>query len=262
MKAMDMLEAKPTHLEPAPDRTALDYGLAVAKVAAIAFPFLGPGVTLFDLVTVPARSKRLSDFCEGLRLGFNELSQKVDGLTPETLVENDGFLSAFAQAAQAALKSHQKEKLDALRNAVLNVAIGKEPDGNRQQYFLALVDRFSETHLQVIKLLNDPARYFQMLGQTVPTLNHVKPKMLINQVVGQAFPSLRKSSEDASVFQFIEGILSDLVSSHLVAFERNQETWAVPAFAIKAGGGPIGKMTTDLGEAFLAFITAPTELTK
>jgi len=57
-----------SRLEPAPDRTAFDYGLAVAKVGALAFPFLGAGVTLFDLVTAPSRGKRLIDWCEELRL--------------------------------------------------------------------------------------------------------------------------------------------------------------------------------------------------
>jgi hypothetical protein len=61
----------------------------------------------------------------------------------------------------------------------------------------------------------------------------------------------------ATSFQFVELILGELVSSQLVALGRHQETWVVPDFAIKAGGGPIGKMTTHLGEEFLAFIAEP-----
>ena len=252
--------SKTAHLEPAPDAAAFDYGLAITKVASIAFPFLSPGITLFDLITTPARSKRLSDWCEELRLRFNDFSQKVEGMTPEALANSDAFISAFAQATQAAIKTHLPEKREALRNAVLNVALGKEPDEDRQQQFLALVDRFSEVHLRILKLLSDPAGYFRIQGRPVPNLNHVKPKMLINSLVGQAFPSLRKGSEDGSTFQFTEMILGDLVSSRLVAFEQNQDTWVVPAYAIKAGGGPIGKMTKDLGDDFLAFIAEPVVL--
>src|ERR1035438_9693178 len=120
---MEELSLNPDQsLEPAPGKTAVDYGLAIAKVASIAFPFFGAGVTLVDLVTAPLRGKRFSDWCEEIRLRLNDLSEKVDGMTPEALAKDDAFFSAFAQATQAALRTHQQEKLDALRNAVLNVA--------------------------------------------------------------------------------------------------------------------------------------------
>jgi hypothetical protein len=146
---MDALKLKPDPLlEAAPEPTAFDYGMAAAKVGAIAFPFFGAGVMLLDLVTAPLRGKRLSDWCEDLRLRLNELSQKVDGLSPATLATDDAFISAFAQATQAALKTHQTEKLQALRNAVLNVAIKRMPFEDKQLIFLNLVDRFAPTHLQ------------------------------------------------------------------------------------------------------------------
>jgi hypothetical protein len=150
--SMDSLKLTPdTRLQPAPARSAFDYGLAIAQVGAIAFPFVGAGVKLFDLVTAPLRGKRMSDWCEELRLHLNELSQKVDRLTPETLAKNDAFVSAFAQATQAALKTHQAEKREALRNAVLNVAIGSAPSEDLQLIFLNLVDSFTPTHLGVLR---------------------------------------------------------------------------------------------------------------
>ena len=139
-----------SRLEPAPERTAFDYSLAIAKAGALVFSFLGPGVTLFDLVTAPLRGKRLGNWCEDLRLALNELSQKVDGLTPEALATNDAFVSAFAHATQAALRSHQTEELAALRNALLNVAIGSAPSEDLQIIFLNLVDSFTPTHLQTL----------------------------------------------------------------------------------------------------------------
>lgn len=54
----------------------------------------------------------------------------------------------------------------------------------------------------------------------------------------------------SSSFQFIELVLGDLVSARVVAFERHQETWAVPAYAIPPGGGPIRKMTKAFGIVF------------
>ena len=85
------------------------------------------------------RGKRFSDWCEELRLRLNDLGQKVDGLTPETLANDEAFVSAFAQATQSALRTHLKEKLDALRNAVLNVAVKMAPGDDLQTAFFTLI---------------------------------------------------------------------------------------------------------------------------
>jgi hypothetical protein len=142
-------------LESAPEPTAFDYGLAVAKVGAVAFPFLGSGIALFDLITAPIRGKRFNDWCERLRLGLNELSQKVAELTPEKLAASEEFNSAFTQAAQAAMKTHLEEKLEALRNAVLNVAVGDQFSIEQQGIFLSLVDssQLQPVHLRTLRIL-------------------------------------------------------------------------------------------------------------
>jgi hypothetical protein len=48
------------------------------------------------------------------------------------------------------IPTHQAEKLEALRNAVLNIAASKRPAGDLQVIFLHLVDGFTPTHLQVL----------------------------------------------------------------------------------------------------------------
>jgi len=148
--AIRPMDDSDSRLAQAPEPTAFDYSLVLAKIGALAFPFLGTGITLFDLVTAPLRNKRFTDWCEQLRLRLNELSQKVDGLTPQALATNDAFISAFAQATQAVIRTHQKEKLEALRNAVLNVAVAKAPSEDMQLMFLNLVDSFTPIHLQIL----------------------------------------------------------------------------------------------------------------
>jgi hypothetical protein len=259
------LKLKPDQpIAPAPEPSAFDYGLAVANVSAIGFPYLGPGVALLDIITAPLRGKRMTDWCEEIRLRVNDLSQKVEGLTPASLATNDGFISAFAQATQAVWRTHQREKLDALRNAVLNVAVGIEPNADRQQQFLSLVDRFSDLHLILLRFFADPAAYFQKSGRAVPNVQ-VFPKQLVYELVCDAMPTLPqqlKSKSDersAAPFQFVQQILDELVSARLITLERHQETWAVPKFDQRPTPSPIRPLTTHLGHDVLAFITAPQE---
>jgi hypothetical protein len=255
-----MYEAE-KHLEPAPESTAFDYGLAVAKVAALAFPFLGAGITLFDLVTAPARGKRLNDWCEELRIRLNDLSEKVKGLTPEALATNDAFISAFAQATTAAIKTHQKEKLDALRSAIVNVALGKDANANRQMQFLALVDRFTAAHLTLLRFFQDPAGHFERRHLPAPAVP--AGAFLVYDLVRMALPELHQELQSlaqdrsASAFQNFQGLFDDLTSQRLITLHRvkDNEAWIVPRFA----GYPVNPVITDLGEDFLAFITEPQE---
>jgi mannose-6-phosphate isomerase-like protein (cupin superfamily) len=78
----------------------------------------------------------------GEKLG--ELEAK--GLKLESLQSNEQFVTAVMHASQVALRTHQAGKLDALRNAVLNVAKGQAPDETVQHLFFGFVD--SATHGQ------------------------------------------------------------------------------------------------------------------
>ena len=250
-------------LQPAPERDAFDYGLAAAKAGTLTFPFLGAGVTLFDLITTPIRGRRLSNWLEELRLKVNDLSRTVAGLTPERLSKDEAFFSAFTMASQAALRTHRQEKLDALRNAVLNVVTGKELDADRQTQFIALVDRFTAAHLALLRFFQDPASHFARRHIPAPaTSPHVE--LLAYQLVSAAMPEfceqLQSPSADrtAAKFQILQVFLDDLTAAKLVALQRlkGNEAWIVPHFR-HAVPYPLTPLTTHLGDDFLAFISEP-----
>jgi hypothetical protein len=182
---------------------------------------------------------------EDLERRLRDLEGRVKGFRFEDLWQNEKFVSAALTATQAALKIHQQEKLDALKNAVINAALGKQPDANRQQQFIALVDRFSETHLVVLKFLNDPEGYFQRQGKSAPWIVQNGPKLLVNNPIQEAMPRLRTilpEDHEATAFQFIELILGDLFSTRLVTLDRLNDTWGVPAFSSRPGGTSVQKM--------------------
>jgi hypothetical protein len=217
------------HLEPAPDPTAFDYGMTIAKVGAIALPFVGSGVALFDLITAPLRGKRFNDWCERLRVGVNELSETVEGLTPEKLAASEEFNSAFAQAAQAAIKTHQEEKLDALRNAVLNVAAGTAPEDHFQAFYLSLIDTLTPTHLRML-------RHFKG-QQSVKIID--SPEWLKSNVAAQIAKDLLD-----------RGLLGSGPGHHVTP-DRNQ------LIIGRDGVYTFHAAPTLLGNEFLSFITNP-----
>ena len=64
-------------------------------------------------------------------------------------------MTASARAFAAARQTHEEGKLDALRNAVVNVALGIQSDEVWTVVLLDLVDQLTEAHLVTLALLND-----------------------------------------------------------------------------------------------------------
>lgn len=94
---------------------------------------------------------------------MNVLTRKNSNLTWESLIDSESFTSALLQAAAAALKTSAKDKREALRNAVLNVAAGTAPDEDTQSLFLALVDALTPVHLRLLRIIKE--------GRPVPIAN-------------------------------------------------------------------------------------------
>jgi hypothetical protein len=103
------------------------------------------------LVLVPPMGKRRDEWLQGLNDRLRELEGRMAGFRVEALVNNDAFISAALQASQAAIRTHERQKLEALRNAVVNVAAGRNADADTTTFFLTLVDVLSATHLELLR---------------------------------------------------------------------------------------------------------------
>jgi hypothetical protein len=202
--------------------------------------------------------RRRTDWFTDLEARLRELENRVEGFRFDKLNSNEQFVSATLQATQAAIKTHQVEKLDALRNAVVSVAAGREPCVDRQHQFISLVDRFSDVHLALLRFFGNPAAYFQSRGKEVPRIQ-LQIKFPVHQLVYDAMPELRGQAQSpspdrtAASFQFIDFILDDLVSAKLIALERLSGSWAVPKFDRNPVPSLVNPMITHLGEDLFDF---------
>ncbi|TDW70714.1 hypothetical protein [Kribbella pratensis] len=93
-------------------------------------------------------NKRLEAWRATITDAVNELAEKYDDL-----LDNEVFLDAFVNATRAAQATHQQEKLDALRNAVLNSVASDAPDVDEQARFFRLVEQFSAAHVLLLARL-------------------------------------------------------------------------------------------------------------
>ena len=118
-----------------------------------AVPVIGsPAAELFGFLVVAPASRRRDEWIRSIDERLVVLESRIPGLI-ESLPSKDEFVTAALHATQVAMRSHQKEKLEALRNAVVNVAAGSAPDSDRQLIFLGWVDAFTPTHLAFLESL-------------------------------------------------------------------------------------------------------------
>lgn len=223
-----------------PERGRSDVALAVVKAGFSAIPVVGgPVAELFGLVVTPALDRRREEWMHSVADRLKGLEEKVKGFRIEDLSKNEAFLSTLTHASQAAIRSHQQEKLDALRNAVLNVAIGSSPDENVQLMFVNLVDSLTPLHLRILRFFQSPAE---------PQSQNVSPMRVHMmgspaQVLERAHPEL-KGHQD-----LYELVVRDLYAGGL--FSSNSLTGMV------TGQGMYEKRTSNLGDEFIRFISSP-----
>lgn len=160
--------------------------------------------------------------------GLKALEVKVDGFKIESVAGNAAFVTTVMQTSQIAMRNHQKEKLEALRNAVLNAAL-EPPEEGVQAVLLSFIDIATSWHLKVLNFYHNPESRLKELGIELVMGDY------LSHYVSSIFPELK--AQEAFRLQ----IERDLLHFGLVFTEG---TW-------------YERRTTDTGERVLALILSP-----
>lgn len=232
------------HADPTtmPTNRAGEYGLVAARALASLIPFAGgPAAEVLGAIITPIVERRKTEWLEGIASGLADLQQQVATLTPEQLAQSDEFTTAFLHASQVALHTHQQEKLDALRNAVLNVAAGSAPDEDLQLMFLDAIGTLTPSHLRLLHYFDDPAQW--------PTNRQLPANYVVNATVGDllesAIPEWRQQQQ-------WYGLLYDDLARRGLAEQDRQVMHIVGGLGVC-----FARRTTYMGREFLTFITSP-----
>jgi hypothetical protein len=223
-----------------PRATTADHLLTLTRVGISAIPVVGsPAVELFHALVTPPLQKRQLEWIEMIAEGLRNLEAKFDTIIDD-LKSNDGFVDTLLQASQAAARTSQQEKKEALRNAVLNAALPESPDESRQLIFINWVESFTPWHLRILKLFANPLAWFKESGRTPPEY-HISSSL--SGLLADAYPELKNDRP------FYEKICKDLYNDGLLSTEHLHTMMsATGAFEMRA---------TPLGNEFLQFISDP-----
>jgi hypothetical protein len=223
-----------------PKQTVADVGYSLAKGVFSGVPFVGGLASeIFNLVIAPPLTKRRDEWMESIAEGLKELEDKVKGFKIEDLSKNESFITTVMHATQAAVRNHQKEKLDALRNAALNAALPNAPVEDLQMMFLGYIDTLTTWHIRILKLFDNPPDWFKQNEKKFPNLDIGG----LEDVLTSAYPELRVQRG------FYDQVFKDLFEKGLINTEGLHVTMT--------GHGLKAQRTSDMGKAFIKFITSP-----
>ena len=227
--------------KPPKSKSAGDIAREVGRAIVSAIPAAGgPIQVVFENVFSAPIEKRKQAWLEKLADVVTELQQRVEGLTAENLAANEIFITVAMQASQVAIRNHQNEKLEALRNAVLNSGLPHPPEEDEQLIFVRLIDQLTPWHLRLLAVLNHPVQWMEQNGVTYPGWGTGG----VSHVIEHCLPDLRGKRET------YEQLVRDLQAEGLLGQGQYLHV-------TMTGHGMVESRTTDRGKRFIKFITAP-----
>ncbi len=196
----------------------------------------GVGVELFNFLIKPKSESRADQWREAVVRKFSELENST--VTVEQLQNSDQFATVVMEASLLAMRTHHEEKLEALRNAVVNTALNISIDESLQHVFLQLVGEFTPWHIRLLHFFNNPMAWFH-------EHNTQPPSMVISgsrhRLLEVAYPEIVKQEE------FLQLVLADLKAKRLADIELK---------LMMTGPGAMQPATTELGRQFIKYISA------
>ena len=228
--------------ESIPQESSRDDLHRVARAALSTIPIVGgAAVELFNHLLAPPIQRRRDAWLNDLAQRLAKLEQE-GRVKIEDLQHSDEFISTVMQASQVAVRNHQKEKLDALRNAVMNTAIGQAPDDAKREMFLAFIDDFTVWHLKVLAFLNAPDGWARQHGL------HMQQNVVCHTVEAALYNQFAELYREPD---FRKALIRDLRSRSLIQSDDSDFEFCA------ASGGRRTPATTPLGRDFLRFISEP-----
>ena len=224
-----------------PEATEDDVALGVGRAALAAIPVIGGTLTeVLSLVLAPAVSRRRDTWFKELADGLEKAERRIGGFSIENLAQDEAFVSAVIEATRSAISTHKHEKRQALRNALLNIALHHFSDEDEEQTFLRYIEELTVWHLRILKCFEDPPRLLAAQG--------VQANFYMGgaaQALESMYPELGNRRE------LCRQVVTDLHARGLLN--------SPPGFlnTVMTGSGMVAKRTTALADAFLVFIADP-----
>jgi len=135
-----------------PTKSIRDTVHSLAKGGISFIPGGGLVAEIFNLFVVPSYQKRFERWMNTVAAKLDEL-RRLDLVKWEDLEGDERFVTVLIQCTQAAMRQHQKEKLDLLLNAVSNSAQKSRVEEDMESIFIRHIDELTVEHFVLLTFL-------------------------------------------------------------------------------------------------------------
>lgn len=223
------------------ERDGQDVAREIGRALASLVPH-GAGLVqvLFENVISPSLERRRQQSFEEVAEVVRDLQHDVADLTPVKLSQNEEFITVILQATQIAMRNHQAEKREALKNAVFNSAVPGALSDDEQVFFLRLTDTLTPRQILLLAFLHRPRDWLDDHKIAPPSLL----TGAVADVIEHALPDTRGNRD------YLKQLIRELQAAGLI------QTGDI-IFTTQSGAALYRRETTKRGEEFLQFITRP-----
>lgn len=203
---------------------------------------------LFALLRNPMEERR-NEWIEQIEADVYKLNQRYDNLE-KCIRDNENVLSTVIMASQLAMKTCNKEKLQALRNIIMNTIMQPDYEEYKLQMFLNMIEKFTEWHIRLLDYFSRPEELQKEHKIVIKSGQfNSQPAM---QVFWSLYPKMKTQKEYIKVIMenlFTDGLISVDGKFIDVIYQYNP-----PIGIYNEECGPLAKRTTDLGDELLKLI--------
>jgi hypothetical protein len=221
------------------ESSAGDYAHAGVRAGLSLAPVLGgPLVEFFSMVVAPPLEKRRDAWLIDIINRLKKLEREDEGFKIENLAQNEEFISTLLYATQVAIRTHHEEKLEALRNIVVNSALDITAEENIHLIFMNMIDRYTPLHIQILCFIENPCVFIPpYIGTKTGELSFADN---LRDAFKMTYPEIHIIDE------YYEQIIRDLISDGLIRSEKvmYRDKYLKPKITV-------------LGGEFLTMIRAP-----
>lgn len=239
---MDELEKYET-----PHSQISDKAYAIVRAAISLIPYFGsPAVELLSGFYKSPIDRRREQWIEQVTADLRILDE-CRQINLNDLENDEVFTTTLIQASEVAVRNHQQEKIQALRNVVMNAAVGIDINEDLKLTFIRYINELTPTHFKLLAFFRENevefarAESYDVLLQAFNTTNsiiNIQPdefKLLCTDLISRVL--LRISSR-------IEDFTDIDENSYLTINDDDKKAEIKPRLRV-----------TDIGKKLLDFLT-------
>jgi hypothetical protein len=178
----------------------------------------GPASPLVNLIWPSFHQKKVEQWRNEVHNKLEDLSKRYDPFSIENLQQSPEFTSVLIQSIQIAARNFQDEKLNFLKNAILNTPIS-ELSTDLKLTFLNFLDELSVSHTQLLAILNEKINDIQVLPSLLEVYQYLNDNYNIDWtkhefkmfILGLQTRGLIRISDDINDFPGEVTTLSSLI---------------------------------------------------